>query len=239
LRWHNVEAGSPSPAVFIPVVERIGLAEEVGLWTLDSACRQAWEWERKLHAGMKIAVNMSAHQLARPDLDDLVRRTIERHRLPPPLLEIELTETVAAIDSVQAKALLQRIRALGVTISIDDFGAGFSSLSYLKQLVFDKLKIDREFVTEVNVHKDSQAICQSIIALGRGLGIPVLAEGVETREEYLWLRRHGCNLFQGFFFSRPLPASEFSDLLAQPQLIFKLTDIGPAAQLERTSERLA
>lgn len=239
LRWHNVEAGSPSPATFIPIVERIGLAEEVGLWTLDTACRQACEWERSLHTGMKIAVNMSAHQLARPDLDSLVRRTIERHGLLPSLLEIELTETVAAIDSVEAKALLQRIRALGVTVSIDDFGAGYSSLSYLKRLVFDKLKIDREFVTEVNLHKDSQAICQSIIALGRGLAIPVLAEGVETREEYLWLRRHGCDFFQGFLFSKPLPACEFTELLAQPRLISKLTDTGPAAQLERQIERLA
>jgi EAL domain-containing protein (putative c-di-GMP-specific phosphodiesterase class I) len=239
LRWHNVEAGSPSPATFIPIVERIGLAEEVGLWTLDTACRQACEWERDLHAGLKIAVNMSAHQLARPDLDTLVKRTIERHGLPPSLLEIELTETVAAIDSTQAKALLQRIRALGVTVSIDDFGAGYSSLSYLKRLVFDKLKIDREFVTEVNLHKDSQAICQSIIALGRGLAIPVLAEGVETQEEYLWLRRHGCDLFQGFLFSKPVPAGEFTELLAQPHRIFDLTDIGPVAQLERTIERLA
>jgi len=239
LRWHNVEAGSPSPATFIPIVERIGLAEEIGLWTLDAACRQACEWERSLHSGLKIAVNMSAHQLARPDLDSLVKRTIERHGLPPTLLEIELTETVAAVDSTQAKALLQRIRALGVAVSIDDFGAGYSSLSYLKRLVFDKLKIDREFVTEVHLHKDSQAICQSIIALGRGLAIPVLAEGVETREEYLWLRRHGCDLFQGFLFSKPLPACEFAELIARPDLIFELTDVSPVTQLEKTIERLA
>jgi len=109
----------------------------------------------------------------------------------------------------------------------------------LKRLVFDKLKIDREFVTEVHLHKDSQAICQSIIALGRGLAIPVLAEGVETREEYLWLRRHGCDLFQGFLFSKPLPACEFAELIARPDLIFELTDVSPVTQLEKTIERLA
>lgn len=239
LRWRNAEAGNPSPALFIPIVERIGLAEEVGLWTLNTACRQAREWERAGHVGLKVAVNMSAHQLARPDLDALIKRTVEQHGLKSSLLEIELTETVAAIDNAQAKALLQRIRALGVSVSIDDFGAGYSSLSYLKQLVFDKLKIDREFVTDVHRHKDSQAICQSIIALARGLGIPVLAEGVETQDEYMWLRFHGCALFQGFYFSKPLSAADFMAFVGQPNTISLLTDTRPAAHLADITARLA
>ncbi|WP_070151918.1 putative bifunctional diguanylate cyclase/phosphodiesterase [Sphingobium phenoxybenzoativorans] len=239
LRWHRHEAGNPSPSVFIPIVERIGLAEEIGLWTLNTACRQAREWEQAGYMGLKVAVNMSAHQLARPDLDALVKRTLDQHGLKPGLLEIELTETVAAIDSTQAKALLQRIRALGVAVSIDDFGAGYSSLSYLKQLVFDKLKIDREFVIDVHCHKDSQAICQSIIALGRGLGIPVLAEGVETQDEFAWLRRHGCELFQGYYFSRPLPAADFFHFATQSHAVTSLIDIGPARQLAGIKARLA
>ena len=126
---------------------------------------------------------------------------------------------------------------MGVAVSIDDFGAGYSSLSYLKKLHFDKIKIDREFISHVDRQSDSQAICQSIIALGRGLGIPVLAEGVERMEEYQWLRRHGCTLFQGFYFSRPLEAAAFLPFVRDSATIAQLTDLSASALQNRVLKR--
>jgi len=209
IRWRHPVRGLVSPAEFIPLAEAAGLAGEIGTWVLDAACRAARSWSATGLPGVRIAVNVSGHQLERDGFDRLVERTLSRHGLPPRLLELELTETIAMADSRTAALLFERIRALGVAISIDDFGTGYSSLSYLKKLSFDKLKIDREFVTDVDSRRDCQAICQSIIALGRGLGISVLAEGVERPEEMMWLRRHGCQLFQGFHFARPMPEHDF------------------------------
>lgn len=233
LRWHHPVHGPIPPSVFIPIVEATGLADEIGLWTLNAGCREAAGWERDEGRGLKVAINLSAHQLERDDLPQLVDRTLRRHGLAPALLELELTETVASVDSASARALFDRLRALGVAISIDDFGAGYSSLSYLKNLAFDKIKIDREFVSAVDRQRDSQAICQSIIALGRGLDIPVLAEGVERAEEYAWLRRHGCTLFQGYYFARPVKTADFRALARDDALVRTLTDLSPFALQER------
>ncbi|MDX3909616.1 MAG: EAL domain-containing protein [Sphingobium sp.] len=233
LRWHHPERGLVSPTTFIPIMETAGLAQEIGMWTLNAGCRQAKAWSRDGHTPLKIAINLSGHQLERSDIDQMVERTLQRHHLSPSLLELELTETVAAVDSVNAKSLFDKLRALGVSVSIDDFGAGYSSLSYLKKLRFDKLKIDREFVSMVDRQRDSQAICQSIIALARGLGIALLAEGVERPEEYAWLHRHGCTLFQGFYFSPPLEASAFERFAQDKDAIRMLTDLSPTALQER------
>jgi EAL domain-containing protein (putative c-di-GMP-specific phosphodiesterase class I) len=142
-------------------------------------------------------------------MHQLIERTLKRHSLSPRALEIELTESAAAADVGRTGRLFDGLRKQGIRIAIDDFGTGFSSLSSLRALAFDKIKIDREFVTEVERRRDSQAICQSVIALGRGLGIRVLAEGVERHEEYAWLRQHGCYEFQGFYFAQPLTGTEF------------------------------
>lgn len=233
LRWRHPTHGLVAPTTFIPVMEAAGLAEEIGLWTLNAGCREARNWERSDRRKLKVAVNLSAHQLERGDLDMLVDRTLRRHGLPASLLELELTETVASVDSAAARSLFDKLRTLGVAISIDDFGAGYSSLSYLKKLHFDKIKIDREFVNHVDRQRDSQAICQSILALGRGLGIQVLAEGVERPEEYAWLRRHGCTLFQGYYFSRPVEADAFLSLVRNDARIRARTDLSPIALQER------
>lgn len=233
LRWRHPRHGLIAPNQFIPIVEMAGLADEVGRWTLNAGCREAREWTRQGLGAVKVAINLSAHQLGGNSLDRIVERTLHRHDLPPGLLELELTETVAAVDSSAAKTLFEKLRALGVSISIDDFGAGYSSLSYLKKLKFDKLKIDREFITHVDRQADSQAICQSIIALGRGLGIAVLAEGIERREEYAWLRRHGCDLFQGFYFSHPLEADAFPAFARHREHLLSLTDLSPVALQRR------
>ena len=209
IRWNHPERGSVPPSLFIPIVEASGLAEEVGLWVLNAAARQASEWEGSQFGPLRIAVNISANQLHNANFAAFLQRTLHNHSLDPACLEIELTEGVASTDDAGLAHLFAKIRAMGVKIAIDDFGTGYSSFSTLRQLTFDKIKIDREFVTDVHIRPQSQAICQSIIALGRGLDIRVLAEGVETAEEYLWLVEHGCCHFQGYYFSPPLPAADF------------------------------
>lgn len=233
IRWDHPELGRVAPSEFVPLVENTGLAEEVGLWVLDTAISDAAAWGRDGVAGVRVAVNLSAHQLRRPELDTIVARMTDRHGLGAGMLELELTETVAALDCASASALFDRLRARKIAISIDDFGAGYSSLSYLKKLSFDKLKIDREFVTNVDTDRQSQAICQSIIALGRGLGITVLAEGVERHEEYVWLRRHGCRFFQGYYFSRPLDRAAFIEFAKRGSSVMAKASLGPAALLKR------
>ena len=209
LRWRHPEAGMIAPDRFIPILEDSSLMDEIGRWTLNAACREARGWERRGMKGLKVAVNLSARQLRDAGLKQAIRRTLDRHRLRPQALELELTETAATEDAERTFFLFSELRALGISLAIDDFGSGYSSLSYLKNLPFDKLKIDREFVVNVHERSDSQAICRSLIELTRGLGINILAEGVESPEEIELLRRFGCDIFQGFYFSRPLAGDEF------------------------------
>jgi EAL domain-containing protein (putative c-di-GMP-specific phosphodiesterase class I)/GGDEF domain-containing protein len=239
IRWHHPLRGHVPPGQFVPIMEATGLAHEFGMWALNTAAREARAWQTYGLSGLRVAVNVSGHQLEREDLAKLLGRTLERHALSPSALEIELTEGVAMVDCERAARLFADIRAMGVAIAIDDFGTGYSSLSTLRKLAFDKIKIDREFVNDVDRRKDSQAICHSIIALARGLGINVLAEGVERPEEYSWLRAHGCNFFQGYFFSPPLEASAFTAFVENTQgLSAKLTANARALQ-QTISERLS
>ena len=233
MRWRHPEFGAVPPTEFIPIAEQAGLAQEIGMWAMNVACREARGW-RDLY----VAVNLSAQQLVGDDLPRMIERTLARHRLSPAKLEIELTETVAADDVAHVRTMFERLRAMGVRIAIDDFGTGYSSLSYLRTLSFDKIKIDREFVTGIDTRTDSQAICQSLIALGRGLGIRVLAEGVERREEYEWLRRHGCTLFQGYLFARPLSAADFAAFACDTAAVIRATAVSPAALQSHVIERL-
>lgn len=239
LRWHHPTRGTIPPSTFIPIMEEAGLSDEIGLWVLNSACREARRWQAGGLSNLRVAVNASAHQLTRPDVLALVERTFRRHRLPASALEIELTESTAAQDTKRARALFDALRALGVTIAIDDFGTGFSSLTALRTLAFDKIKIDRQFVTDVDTRRDCQAICQSIIALGRGLGARVLAEGVERRDEYLWLRQHGCTHFQGFYFARPMAPAPFEAFVRDADALVTSLAVDPAALQTTISQRLA
>lgn len=216
LRWRHPQAGMISPGRFIPILEDSNLASEIGMWTLNAACREARGWQRRGVDGLKVAVNLSATQLRDDGLEQMIRRTLDRHRLRPQALELELTETAAAEDAERTFALFSEFRAMGISLAIDDFGSGYSSLSYLKNLPFDKLKIDREFIVDVHRRKDSQAICASLVELARGLGISVLAEGVENAEELRFLRGIGCDIFQGFYFSKPLGADDFIRRAADP-----------------------
>ena len=229
LRWDHPRLGPVSPARFIPIVESMGLSERYGLWVLNAACREARRWRDSGLDGMKVAVNLSAHQLLDPELRTKVERTLARHGLSAKALELELTETAAMADAERTSALFGELRAMGVSMAIDDFGSGYSSLSYLKNLPFDKLKIDREFVTDVDQRANSRAICSALMALGQGLDLLVLAEGVETDAEVATLRELGCEVFQGYHFSKPLSADAFLALAADPDWLARLKRAAPTS----------
>jgi EAL domain-containing protein (putative c-di-GMP-specific phosphodiesterase class I)/GGDEF domain-containing protein len=216
LRWRHPQAGLVSPARFIPILEDRDLIDEIGRWSLNAACKEMRRWQRHGLEGLKVAVNLSATQLRDPMLGQMIQRTLARHHLRPQALELELTETAATEDAERTFALFSELRAFGVSLAIDDFGSGYSSLSYLKNLPFDKLKIDREFVVDVHLRKDSQAICRSLIELTRGLGLQILAEGVESWDEVDTLQRFGCRIFQGFFFAEPLNSDQFVKCALDP-----------------------
>ena len=210
LRWRHPTLGDVSPTRFVPLLEETGLIHEIGLWTLNSACRQLREWRDGGQHDFRLAINLSAIQLQNRSLRPLIERTVASHGLVPADIELELTETAAMEDEERTVGLFQELRAQGFGIAIDDFGSGHSNLSYLKNLPFTKLKIDREFVSHVDTRAGSQAICKALVELGAGLGISVLAEGVERHEEVVTLRRLGCHVFQGFYFATPLTAADLT-----------------------------
>lgn len=209
LRWDSETQGPVSPALFVPILERSRLIHDAGLWALSTACRDAANWA-KAGLDLTVAVNVSARQIQDRRLVDAVSCSLSRNGLDADRLELELTETAAMADMTSTQALFSELRSKGVRLSIDDFGAGFSNLNYLRSLTFDKLKIDRQFVMDVDTRNDSQAICRAIVALADGLGIALLAEGVEREEEIDMLRNLGCKLFQGYYFGRPMPSAEFT-----------------------------
>lgn len=223
LRWRHPDLGLVSPVEFIPILEQTGMIDEVGVWVLNAACREARAWEEAGLIGLKMAVNLSARQFRDPALNTVIIRTLERHRLAPGALEVELTETAAMEDAVRTRQTVEELRDLGLSVAIDDFGAGYSSLSYLKNLPFSKLKIDREFVAKCDERRDSQAICRALVELARGLEIRVLAEGVETWEEVETLRGLGCSMFQGYFFAKPMGGEEFVKTVRDPEWLARLS----------------
>lgn len=206
IRWQHPERGLIAPGKFIGAAEACGLIDPIGLWVMRRACSEARNWAANGHAGLSVAVNLSARQFLDPKLIGFVEESISDSGIAPDQLEIELTETAAMADHDYTRNTFSKLRDLGVKIAIDDFGTGYASISYLRKLPFDKLKIDREFVTDVDKARDRQAICEAMIALGHGLGLRVLAEGTETEDEVRYLVSRGCHLYQGFYFSKPLAA---------------------------------
>jgi predicted signal transduction protein with EAL and GGDEF domain len=222
VRWQHRELGLIPPGRFVPVAEAAGLAGELDFWVLRQACAEARAWQDAGLEGLRVAVNLSARHFRDSGLVRLVEETLQASRLAPSALEVEVTETAAMEDLQRSRAVFGSLREMGVSIAIDDFGTGYSSLSYLKNLPCDRLKIDREFVRDVDSRRDSAAICQAIIALGRGLELEVLAEGAETEAEVRELIRQGCSTFQGYFFARPMAAEDFRARAADPRWLATL-----------------
>jgi diguanylate cyclase (GGDEF)-like protein/PAS domain S-box-containing protein len=207
LRWRRPGQGSVSPAVFIPIAEESGLILQIGEWVLREVCREAAGWPRAL----AVAVNVSAVQIHHPGFVQTLHDILMETRLDPARLEIELTETALIRDPGRALATLQQIKRLGVGIAMDDFGTGYSSLSNLRAFPFDKIKIDASFIRSVDRNSQTAAIVRSVLGLGRGLDLPVLAEGVETEQELSFLEAEGCQGVQGYLIGRPAAITAFHD----------------------------
>jgi EAL domain-containing protein (putative c-di-GMP-specific phosphodiesterase class I) len=214
LRWQHPELGMVAPHRFIGLAEETGLIVEIGAWVLRTACAQARSWMDDGHGMLRIAVNLSPRQFSEPQLLSSIAQVLEETGLPPACLDIELTEGLFMHDVAQAVELLHKLKALGLALSIDDFGTGYSSFSYLRHFPIDVLKIDRSFVSDIS-EDDEAAIVVSIIALAHNLKLRVIAEGVETESQVDYLRRNGCDEMQGYYFSPPLPAADFEQLLLQ------------------------
>jgi EAL domain-containing protein (putative c-di-GMP-specific phosphodiesterase class I) len=209
VRWQHPKRGLVAPSDFVPFAEETGLIVPLGNWVLGEACRQAREWQRRGAGDVPIAVNISGVQFQqRGELVESVARVLDASGLPPRLLELEITESVVMQNAPEARVMLEQLHQMGVGLSIDDFGTGYSSLNYLKRFPIDKLKIDQSFIRDLSVDSDDAAIVQAIIALAHGLRLRVVAEGVERAEQYDFLRGLGNDEYQGYLYSRPLPAHE-------------------------------
>jgi EAL domain-containing protein (putative c-di-GMP-specific phosphodiesterase class I) len=206
VRWQHPQLGLVSPSEFIPLAEDTGLIVPIGEWVLRTACLQARRWRDEGFAPLKIAVNISARQFHDRDLSETVIRILDETGLPPKYLELELTESSIMQSAEFALDVLTRLKSMGINISIDDFGTGFSSLASLKRLPIDALKIDQSFVRDATADSDDAALVMAIITLGHNLRLQVIAEGVETEDQLKLLQLLRCDEIQGYFFSKPLPA---------------------------------
>ena len=204
LRWDSREFGMVSPAQFIPLAEESGMILELGAWALREACLTLRSWHDAGLEELSVAVNVSATQLQRGDLQAVVARTLEETGIPASRLELELTESVIMANPEQNADTLRACRRLGISLAIDDFGTGYSSLAYLKRLPLTTLKIDREFIGDLTHDSDDEAITSTIITMGQSLALKVVAEGVETWDQYEFLRSHGCDEVQGHWVAQAL-----------------------------------
>jgi diguanylate cyclase (GGDEF)-like protein len=217
VRWQHPEHGLLLPGRFIGVAEESGLIGPLGDWVTKTAVRQATQWYRSGMSGLSISINASRPQFEEGTLCPLLDELLQETQLPPDWLIVELTESLLVNDAQKAMQHMQQIRSLGVGLSIDDFGTGYSSLSYLKRFPANELKIDRSFIIDLPTHVTDRAIAETIVTLGRSLGMKVVAEGVETTAQLQILQRMGCDVFQGFLFSKAVPAEAFEALVQANQ----------------------
>lgn len=213
VRWQSLDDGLISPAQFIPVAEETGLIRPLGEWILHTACSQAVLWQDIHHHPLRIAVNLSAKQFHQPDLVQRIKATLQETGLQPQLLELELTESVFLENMDVAIAALRDLKLLGIQFSIDDFGTGYSSLSYLKKLPIDRIKIAQEFVRDIDTDEGDKAIAKATIVMAQSLGLKLIAEGVENRQQLSFLMSHGCNVMQGYYFAKPMEVEKIRDFL--------------------------
>lgn len=222
LRWNHPQKGLMSPDKFIPIAEASSLIESIGEWVLKEACKQTKAWQQAGFDRLKVAVNLSGRQFKQLDLFHRLTQILFDSTLKPEYLELELTEKIL-VDNIRANIQrLNLIKKIGIQISLDDFGKGYSSLGYLQQFPFDILKIDRCFISQIDRHSTNAVITKTIISMAHQLNLNVVAEGVETQAELDFLSEHGCDEMQGYLFSRPLPAKDFEQLLLSRKCLEKL-----------------
>ncbi len=219
IRWNSPELGFVSPAQFIPLAEETGLIVPIGEWVLTTACLQAKAWQNQGIQPLRMSVNLSPRQFRQKNLVEMIAGVLEKTGLDANLLEVEITEGMIMHRADQAVAALERLNKLGVRLSVDDFGTGYSSLSYLKRFPVQTLKIDRSFVNDLTTDDDDASIVTAIIAMAKSLKLEVIAEGVETREQLAFLTRLHCDKYQGYLFSRPIPADDCIRLLERSAAI--------------------
>ena len=214
IRWLPAQGKIISPYEFIPLAEKTGLILRIGTWVLEEACRTLRQWAcNQRTSDLSLAINISAREFREPLFYDKVNQMLQNFQINPARLELELTESVFLDDLNDVLVKIQALKALGICLSLDDFGSGYSSLAYLKRLPFDKLKIDQAFVRDLTVDPDDAVIVRTIIAMGQALRLKVVAEGVETKAQYQFLSDHGCRCFQGYLFSPPVMLDKFLELL--------------------------
>jgi EAL domain-containing protein (putative c-di-GMP-specific phosphodiesterase class I) len=234
IRWRHPHRGLVNPAEFIPLAEECGLILEIGRWGLGEACRQIRNWNSMDPAlnRLRVCVNLSAREFAKEDICDHIEELLRAHELDAMQLGVEVTETSLMSNLSTAVNVLSRLRQMGVALLMDDFGTGYSSLNYLETFNFDVLKIDRSFVNRMAAGNNAQKIVRVIIELARVLNMEVIAEGIETMEQYKLLARLGCRYGQGFLLARPMPAEEVTRLLQLPGKIL------PESSFDRRTDGL-
>jgi EAL domain-containing protein (putative c-di-GMP-specific phosphodiesterase class I) len=220
MRWNHPKRGLLSPDSFIPIAEDTGLIVEIGEWLIGESTRQLSVWQKR---GVldELSINVSYRQIRDSDFAQSLAQYINENELDPSTLEIEITESVIADDMDHIVTTLNALRGIGVPVAIDDFGTGYSSFSYLTELPFDTLKIDKSFLTDFPEIRDRTAIVAAIIQIGTVLGKTIVAEGIETREQALGLLRHGCRVAQGYLFSRPLTVRDFEAYSAEHSAVLQ------------------
>jgi len=214
LRWHNQNLGQVSPGQFIPVAERTDLIIPIGNWVLEEAIKQNKKWQKLTNRQLGVAVNLSPIQFKKSDLPKIIKGLLEKYEMPAELLEVEITEGILVENMEGTSSQLEEIKALGVKVAIDDFGTGYSSLKYLQNLNFDKLKIDREFIKDYP-ENDTGNIAKTILNLAAQMDLNVIAEGVETQEQFLFLKDNNCHEIQGYYFHKPLSVKDFEMLITE------------------------
>ncbi len=214
LRWSNPELGQIPPDEFIPLAEDIGLIMPIGEWVLETACLQARDWQKHEEAPRTVSVNVSSRQFRGANLVKAVLGALKNAEMPPRSLELEITENLLMADLPDVTIALRELEMLGINLSLDDFGTGYSSLSYLRRFPVDVLKIDKSFIQDLTTDAETAKLVEAIITMAQSLKLQVVAEGVETVEQMAFLQHHGCDLGQGYYFSRPLPNDDFLDLVS-------------------------
>jgi EAL domain-containing protein (putative c-di-GMP-specific phosphodiesterase class I) len=215
IRWEHPELGIVSPVNFIPVAEETGFIVPLGRWVLETACKTLQYLALHQMSHIKVAINLSSRQFRDPNLLTMIRQMLQKYEVNPECLELEITETLLMHDINLAIETLKELQLLGITIAIDDFGIGYSSFSYLKTLPINVLKVDREFIKDIPDHLDDMEITAAIISMAHRLGMTVVAEGIETEVQQVFLEEHHCDIGQGYLFSRPVELPKLMELLSK------------------------